>query len=63
MKPGRADEARGAAAESGASAGPDPPPAAEPRQAPDSRFIYLFFTTRSVTVNNSYLNHRSKGMT
>lgn len=32
-------------------------------EVPDSLVIYLFFTTRSVTVNNSYLNHISKGMT
>ena len=33
------------------------------REVPDSRVIYLFSTTRSVTVNNSYLNRISKGTT
>lgn len=37
--------------------------AVERREVPDSLVIYLFFTTRNVTVNNSYLNHISKGMT
>lgn len=37
--------------------------ALERREVPDSLVIYLFFTTRNVTVNNSYLNHISKGMT